>query len=161
MHRTRLTELLRSGAVIPSLQGTTVDEVATEMVDSLVSAELLAPAHREAAIIAILKRESIASTGLGSEVAIPHAKVRFVQDFVAALGISPDGVDFGATDGLPVRAVFLLFSPMDDPYGHLWLLGTVAGMIHQPRFLDLLAKGGTREQILERLSGAEERLHED
>jgi PTS system nitrogen regulatory IIA component len=160
MQDTRLSELLRSGAVIPSLRGTSVEAVASELVDGLVEAEAIPHAHREPALIALLKRESFASTGLGAGVAIPHARVPFVRDFVAAIGLSRDGVDFHAADGGPVKAVFLLFSPAEDPYGHLWLLGSIAGMIKRPRFIEALLRTSARDQILDRITEAEDRLND-
>ncbi|MBI1853316.1 MAG: PTS sugar transporter subunit IIA [Planctomycetes bacterium] len=159
MHGTRLSELLRSGAIVPSLKSTKVEAVASELVDALIEAEALPHVHRESAIISILKRENASSTGLGSGVALPHAKVPFVRDFVAALGLASEGVDFNSSDSAPVKAVFLLFSPKDDPYGHLWLLGTIAGLIRQPRFVDSLLRSVDREQVRERIADAEDRLH--
>ena len=145
MHKTRLSELLRSGAVVPALRGLRVEEVAAELVDGLVETEVLPHVSREAALISILKRESASTTGLGAGVAIPHAKVPFVRDFVAALGLSREGVDFRAADGGSVHAVFLLFSPADDPYGHLGLLGTLAGLIQKPRFVESLLEFAVRD----------------
>ncbi len=161
MHDNRLWELLRSGAVIPALRGSTVDDVATELVDRLVEAEAFPPSFRDAAIISLLKRESISTTGLGAGVALPHAKVSFVRDFVAALGVSPRGIDFRAADSEKVRVVFLLYSPAGDPYGHLWWLGTVAGLVRQPKFVDVLCRSTSRDHILERIAEAEARLHGD
>jgi mannitol/fructose-specific phosphotransferase system IIA component (Ntr-type) len=159
MHGTRLSELLRSGAIVLGLRGTRVEEIAAELVDALIEAEALPHVHRDAAIISILKRENASSTGLGAGVALPHAKVPFVREFVAALGLSSEGVDFNSTDSAPVKAVFLIFSPKDDPYGHLWLLGEIAGLIRQPRFVDGLVRCVDREQVRERIAESEDELH--
>jgi mannitol/fructose-specific phosphotransferase system IIA component (Ntr-type) len=53
----------------------------------------------------------VAPTGLGDEVAIPHAQVEGLTKPVVALGLSPAGIDFDAPDGRPARIVFLLLLP--------------------------------------------------
>jgi len=62
---------------------------------------------------AIYEREKIASTGIGYEVAIPHARLAEVDGLVAALGIFPDGVDFDAIDEQPVKIIFAVAAHID------------------------------------------------
>jgi len=59
----------------------------------------------------VLERELVAPTGLGDDVAIPHAAVEGLTKPVVALGLSPTGIDFNAPDGRPARIVFLLLLP--------------------------------------------------
>ena len=56
---------------------------------------------------AIFEREGIMTTGIGLEIAIPHAKIPSVKEFVVAVGTAKDGLDFDAYDGQPVRIVVL------------------------------------------------------
>lgn len=125
----KLSRFLERGVVLPELEATTTEAVIGEMLDGLILVEQLDAARRNETLIALLKRESIGTTGLGSGVALPHAKLGFLDDFACALGVSQEGADFGASDSRPVQLVFMLLSPDDDPYGHLNLMGVIAGVV--------------------------------
>lgn len=100
--------LVRAGAFVPKLQATTSARAIEELGHSLRASigDLVEPA-----LIAVLEREMVAPTGLGDEVAIPHAAVAGLTRPAVALGISHDGIDFDAPDGRRARIVFLLLLP--------------------------------------------------
>ncbi len=100
--------LVRAGAFIPKLAATTSARAIEELGHALrpVLGDLV-----EASLISVLERELIAPTGLGDEVAIPHAPVEGLTRPVVALGLSRDGIDFDAPDGRAARIVFLLLLP--------------------------------------------------
>jgi Kef-type K+ transport system membrane component KefB/mannitol/fructose-specific phosphotransferase system IIA component (Ntr-type) len=102
------TALVRAGAFVPKLVAATSARAIEELGQSLRSAigDLVEPA-----LIAVLEREMVAPTGLGDEVAIPHAAVEGLTRPVVALGLSHDGIDFDAPDGRAARIVFLLLLP--------------------------------------------------
>lgn len=135
----RLTNLLRDGLIVPELQASTTEGVIAEMIDGLILLGRLDPADRKRTFISLLKRESLGTTGLGSGVALPHAKLEHVADFVGGIGISRDGVDFQSSDGKPVHVVFLLLSPVDDPYGHLNLMGIMAALVRSEGAIEALS----------------------
>lgn len=78
---------------------------------------------------AVLDREALAPTGIGSECAIPHAQTDLVgQTRVAALRLSKP-LDFGAPDGTLARLVFLIVGPKDSAALHLKLLSRLARVL--------------------------------
>jgi len=100
--------LVRAGAFVGKLGATTSARAIEELGLALRPAlgDLVEPA-----LISVLERELVAPTGLGDEVAIPHAAVEGLKRPVVALGLSPDGIDFDAPDGRAARIVFLLLLP--------------------------------------------------
>jgi PTS system nitrogen regulatory IIA component len=60
---------------------------------------------------AILKREELGSTGLGSGVAIPHARIPSLSKPLGVLARLKRALEFAAVDGQPVDVVFLLCVP--------------------------------------------------
>jgi Kef-type K+ transport system membrane component KefB/mannitol/fructose-specific phosphotransferase system IIA component (Ntr-type) len=100
--------LVRSGAFVARLSAATSARAIEELGHALRSnlGDLVEPA-----LISVLERELVAPTGLGDEVAIPHASVDGLNRPVVALGLSSDGIDFDAPDGRPARIVFLLLLP--------------------------------------------------
>lgn len=64
---------------------------------------------------AVLRRESLASTAIGSGVAVPHAKHAAVTRVIGALGVCRSPVNFDSIDGRPTDIVALLLAPPDRP----------------------------------------------
>ncbi|WP_418361515.1 fructose-specific PTS transporter subunit EIIC [Streptomyces gilvosporeus] len=58
-----------------------------------------------------LAREAQGSTGLGEEIAIPHAKTDAVTAPVVAFARSAEGIDWGSLDGTAAKLVFLIAVP--------------------------------------------------
>ena len=75
------------------------------------------------------ERERLASTGIGSGVAIPHGRYDGVEELRAAVAICPAGVDFDAVDRLPVRIVVGIVGPKSMPQKHLAALAGVSRVL--------------------------------
>jgi mannitol/fructose-specific phosphotransferase system IIA component (Ntr-type) len=96
------------------------------ILDRLVETEGLAAETREALLSAILEREELGSTGIGNGVAVPHAKCARISRMFGAVAEFPAGVDFESLDRKPVRLVYLIVSPRNQPAEHLRVLEAVA-----------------------------------
>jgi PTS system nitrogen regulatory IIA component len=87
------------------------------------------------------EREQLSSTGIGSGIAIPHCKMPGLTQAVLAVGLAPQGVDFGAPDGQPVRLFFVVVSPEASPAEHLRVLAAISRWIktghHAERILEM------------------------
>jgi PTS system nitrogen regulatory IIA component len=86
------------------------------------------------------EREALASTGVGSGVAIPHGRLPQVTRLRAAVGISAPGVDFDAIDGRPAHILVAVLGPEQKTGEHLKALA---------RFSRLLRNGSVRQKLLE------------
>lgn len=78
---------------------------------------------------AIIEREGIMSTGIGLGLAIPHAKILSVKDFVIAVGISRLGLDFAAIDDLPVHIVVMIATPEREKDNYVRVLAKVVRIL--------------------------------
>ncbi|TAN39001.1 MAG: helix-turn-helix domain-containing protein [Verrucomicrobia bacterium] len=97
----------------------------------------------------LIAREGLASTGIGEGLAIPHVRNPAVfpaEQTVMALGFLEHPVDFGAPDGKPVYALFLLFSPSIRL--HLKLLSQLSFLLNRAEVKAILARQASREDIL-------------
>lgn len=74
---------------------------------------------------AVLEREDVMSTGIGLGIAVPHAKVPCVKEFVLAVGRSRDGIEFQSLDGKPVNLVVLIAGPEERQARYLQVLASV------------------------------------
>ncbi|HMS18441.1 MAG TPA: PTS sugar transporter subunit IIA [Planctomycetota bacterium] len=89
---------------------------------------------------AISDRERILSTGIGYGIAIPHAKIPSVSDFIAAIGISKDGIVFESLDGKPVHLIVMIAGPEGQNEDYLRILA---------RFTAVLKSEETRNRIID------------
>jgi len=126
----RIVELLGSEAVL-ELSGSTPDDVL---------AELAAPVARQlglearALAAALAERERLGSTGVGEGVAIPHARVRGLQQLAACFGRHRQGIGFRAIDGKPARLFIALFAPEHSAGTHLHALARVSRIFKSAAF---------------------------
>lgn len=113
------------------LGGDTREEVLRRLVEALVRT---APSLDEEALYrTVLERESLHSTGIGLGLAIPHARLAGMRDFVVALGIHARGVSFGAFDGKPVRILALVVGPPQDEDAYLRVLSRTSRFLRAER----------------------------
>lgn len=89
---------------------------------------------------ALWEREQLGSTGIGAGVAVPHCKMSGSAEVVVAVAVLRQGIEFGAVDDQPVRLVFLVASPEDQPAAHLHCLAAISKWIkadnHVERILE-------------------------
>ncbi|MDA0748225.1 MAG: cation:proton antiporter [bacterium] len=101
-------------------------------------------------------REQAFPSVLGHGVAVPHAYCSELQARLCIVAQVPSGIDFGAMDGEPVRLVFFLLSPPDDPEGHLETLAEIARIVsHEETRASLFSATDPSEvmEIIRRSSG--------
>ena len=94
------------------------------------------PASSDDILDQILKREQLGSTGMGSGVAIPHARLQAVTQPSGVLARLKQPIDFDAIDGQPVDLVFLLLLPAKKESEQL---GALAAIARKMRFNEDLA----------------------
>ncbi|MEU0179393.1 PTS fructose transporter subunit IIABC [Streptomyces massasporeus] len=77
--------------------------------------ELLARTGRvadvEELVACALRREAQGTTGLGDDIAIPHAKTDAVTEPVVGFARSAEGVEWGSLDGTKAKLVFMIAVP--------------------------------------------------
>jgi Kef-type K+ transport system membrane component KefB/mannitol/fructose-specific phosphotransferase system IIA component (Ntr-type) len=149
--------LLREGAFVPQLKALTPDEAIRELVRSLGSR--VAGVKRDARE-AVLERERVASTGLGDEVAIPHAAVEGLDKPVLALGLAPQGIDFDAPDGRPARLVFLLLMPPKAYEREVRVLASIARSVFDDRARLAVLRAESVTEVTEALAKNAKRVKE-
>ena len=131
----RLREFFSEDAINLQLQSSTKDDVMKELV-GLLSLDDKA----EQTLVKMLKRrETLGSTGIGHNIAIPHCRALAVNRLRVAFGRKLDGVDFNAIDGKPVNYFFLIVAPpLEVSNQYLPVLGKIAQLAKEPDVPDRL-----------------------
>jgi len=151
----KLCDLVVSQAIIPQLQQTQRDLVLQELVDQLITAGAAPKSLRDELIQMLIDREKCGSTGFGKGVAVPHAKHSKIPKIAAAIGISPNGLDFNALDKQPVYSVVLLISPEDHPDEHLQAMENIFSNLQKDQFRRFLRQATTAEEVIDLLHEAD------
>jgi PTS system nitrogen regulatory IIA component len=102
-------------------------------------------------------RELLGSTAVGDGIAIPHPRhplVLHVTRPSIALCFLETPIEYGALDGKPVSALFLILSP--TVRAHLHLLSRLAFALQQPGFRGAVTQQRTRQEILAEARRADE-----
>ncbi|MEU9504578.1 PTS fructose transporter subunit IIABC [Streptomyces sp. NPDC048196] len=96
-----------------------------------------------------LAREAQGTTGLGEEIAIPHAKTDAVSAPVVGFARSAEGIDWGSLDGTPARLVFLIAVP-EAAAGdeHLRILALLSRKLMDAEFRARLQEAADTEALL-------------
>ena len=101
---------------------------------------------------ALISRERLGSTGLGHGIALPHSRIRDLEQPLAALVTLKDGVDFQSGDGQPVDVVLGLLVPEDCSDEHLKILATLARRFSDEELREALRDCEDGEALLARLA---------
>lgn len=102
---------------------------------------------------ALWEREQLASTALGMGVALPHARIKSLQELRAAyLRLAPP-LPFDAPDDRPVSDVFVLLVPERANEQHLQLLAWVAQCFSDPAWREQLHVPDDPLQVWRLLAG--------
>ncbi|WP_037810440.1 fructose-specific PTS transporter subunit EIIC [Streptomyces sp. NRRL S-1448] len=96
-----------------------------------------------------LAREAQGTTGLGEEIAIPHAKTDAVSAPVVGFARSAEGIDWGSLDGTRARLVFLIAVP-EAAAGdeHLRILALLSRKLMDADFRARLQEAADTEALL-------------
>jgi len=97
----------------------------------------------------VFKREEEMSTGIGKNIALPHAKTTAVKKPLLAFAILKEGVDFNSIDDDPVRLVFLLATPEQMLAQHLKLLSRISRVASRDETRQKLFKVASIDEVLE------------
>lgn len=101
----------------------------------------------------LFARERLGSTGLGEGIAIPHGRIKGLEEAVAAVVRLSEPVSFDAPDGIPVSVLIFLLVPEHATQQHLEILSEVAEMLSDSSLRESLLQSPTPEALFQSLSG--------
>lgn len=99
----------------------------------------------------ILQREKQGGTALGDGVVILHGRLKNIKIPAVVLGIIPEEneIVFGGEEDDPVKIIFLVLSPIDNPNIHLKLLASLAHFLSDAKARDKLVHAKNEYEVME------------
>lgn len=152
-----LVEAVSRGGIFYGLPGDDSSAALTHAVERL---EFPNPSDKPKMLQEILRRESIASTGIGQGVALPHLRdVKFlhIQHPIISIFFLEHPIDFTAIDGELVHVLFMLFCP--NPDSHLKILSRLSFCLQIPSFRTQLKTQAPRETLIAKMEEIDIRLN--
>ena len=137
---------IEAGGIFYRLEGATKETALRSVVGVM---KLPPDMDRELLLRVLLAREAMASTGIGDGIAIPHVRnpiVLSVNHPAICLCFLEKPIEFDAIDNQPVHTLFTLVSPTVRI--HLYLLSRLAHALRDPKFKEIVARQGSREELL-------------
>lgn len=100
---------------------------------------------------AMQQRETAANTGIGLGVACPHVRAAGSGELICAVGWSPTGIDYGATDGKKVHLVVMYYIPDAQKNVYLKEISSLASAIRREDGIQPIATAEDIATVRERL----------
>lgn len=144
-----LPDLISEEQVAICLQSRERDDSVREMLIQLAETEKLKKDQVEPVLRAIIKRESLGTTAVGRQIAVPHARVEGFDKTLVGVGLSEEGVDFHSLDGLPVHAIFLVVGPQEDADRYIEVLKEISNLTQKGDFRRFLAQADTAKEVVD------------
>ena len=98
-------------------------------------------------VAAASERERLGSTGVGSGVALPHARIGDIDNVYAVFARLETPIDYDAIDERPVDLVTLLIAPTDAGGAHLRALAKVSRMLRREDMRQRLRSAPNAESL--------------
>lgn len=155
-NRLRLMDFLQEEYVLIDIQ-------ASERWEALdILAEFMFKTHKMSDVSlsdlkeSIVQREKDISTGIGDNLAIPHAQVENGPNIRGVIGVSQTGIEWDSIDEKPVHIIFLIATPKGHHELHLHVLANIAKIFgHHPHIKEQIIKAKSPEEVFEILQAEE------
>lgn len=95
----------------------------------------------------LMERERKGSTGVGSGVAVPHARLQGLDRMRGLFVRLETPIDFGAVDDQPVDLMFVLLAPADAKTEHLQALAKISRALRKPELREQLRQARTQDAL--------------
>ncbi|WP_367371281.1 PTS sugar transporter subunit IIA [Pediococcus parvulus] len=97
----------------------------------------------------VLYRESLTTTGIGNNIAIPHGKSTSVIQSTMLFAKNSEALEWNSLDGSKVNIIFLMaVSPETQGDEHLKMLAKLSGKLMDDDFVEAIKAAQTSENIL-------------
>jgi mannitol/fructose-specific phosphotransferase system IIA component (Ntr-type) len=99
----------------------------------------------------MIARERSHNTGIGSGVACPHVRATGGGDLLCAVGWTPNGIEYGASDGKKVHLVVMYYIPDAQKNVYLKEISSLASAIRREDGIQPIAAAADIATVRERL----------
>lgn len=148
-----LTELIVGAALLDGCESLEKTDVVQQLLERLAADGYPDRASVPSVPDGVMRRESLASTGIGRGIAVPHTKHAVISRRLDILGRCRPLVDFDSADAEPVDLIILPLTPPDSPgYQSMRVPRDVEDLtrrLRSAKFCERLRQSKTAEELWE------------
>ena len=152
----KISELLSPAAITADMKAVDKNSALVELTEAIVAH--FENLDREEVLKVLHERERLGSTGIGDGVAIPHGKLKNIDNLLLSFGCSKSGVDFDSMDGKPAHLFFLLLAPEESVGVHLKTLARISKLLKNPGVRTALLSASDADDLFRIIAAEEEKL---
>ena len=153
MNGNAFLSLFKENYFITDLKGTGKESVLEALLAPLKADHLLN--QPELLLETLKKRETLGSTGIGKQIAIPHCRTLTVSELLIVIGYSKNGVDWQAIDKKPVHLFFLIIAPPQEKQNiYLPVLGKMCELVRDNKLRKNLLKTDNFQEFIRLIGNA-------
>jgi PTS system nitrogen regulatory IIA component len=141
----KICQYLTPDLIVPDLKALNKEGVLSELADWI--AAHVSGLKAEEVLQVLLDRERLGSTGIGEGFAIPHGKLKTLEQMIIAFGRSSQGISFDSLDGKAAYYFFVLIAPEDSAGLHLKALAKISRFLKNSAFKEGLSRASDREAL--------------
>ena len=141
----KISEILTKEHIIKDLKSCDKKSVLEELSNFL--KDIGEIPNKENLLLALIEREKLGSTGIGENVAIPHAKIRDIDKIITVFARSQIGVEFESLDQKPVNFIYLILAPENSTGQHLKALARISRLFKNPSLRESVLRANETDQI--------------
>ncbi|HDL90426.1 MAG TPA: PTS sugar transporter subunit IIA [Thermodesulforhabdus norvegica] len=142
----RLADLFPDKAILPDFSAENKHEALKKL--SRAVGRCVDGLDEEDVFRVLWERELLGSTGIGSGVAIPHARLPNLERPILFFARSRKGVSFDAVDGKLVHIFVVLLAPNSSTEQHVRILTKIARLLKDQSIRKKLEEAADEEEIL-------------
>ena len=102
---------------------------------------------------AIMERENLMTTGIGKNVAIPHARSNLVKEIHIAVYVLDNELEFNSVDGEDVKVIFMIAVPENKKDEYMKVLSGISNFLRIDENREKLFNAKTKNDIFKILEG--------
>ena len=141
----KIEEILKKDFIISEISGQEKRDVLLELTSYLETKNVIQ--SQKLLYKALMDRENLGSTGIGENVAIPHAKSDEVNQILTVFGRSIKGINFDSLDQKPVNYICLLIAPTHSTGLHLKALARISKLLNKKELRKKIFEANSTEDI--------------
>lgn len=145
-----IKDILHPDCTLCAVQGSSKKRV-LELISQIANQHLLD--IDQATILASLTcREKMGSTGIGNGIALPHGRLKELEDVIAIVVTSDSPIQYDAIDNNPVDIFFAILVPEHKASEHLGTLSAIATKLNNKATIAAIRQAKTDQELFEVIS---------
>jgi len=155
-NRVRLMDFLQEEYIMVNFESNDKWDALKKLADFLHKSHKLNELTIDELKNSLIQREKEISTGIGDNLAIPHAIINGGPKIRGIIAVSKKGIPFDSFDGKPVNIFFLIATPKDNYDLHLQVLANIAKIFgHHPEIKEKMINAKNSAEVFEILQTEE------